>query len=106
MARPLPSPAIAAGDAFSALKRCVMDVMKRGGRNVSRSRSPAGDCGCRHLADNVVAFIGDVDIELALAMAGRDPEFKAWMLDRLDRLLTDPDDRALFGLPHQATPQA
>ena len=42
--------------------------------------------------------------ELALAEAERDPQFKAQMLDALDRILTDPDDRALFGLPHNPPP--
>lgn len=42
--------------------------------------------------------------ELALAQAERDPQFKARLLDMLDRILTDPDDRALFGLPRNPPP--
>jgi hypothetical protein len=36
--------------------------------------------------------------------AERDPKFKAQMLDALDRILTDPDDRVLFSLPCNPPP--
>lgn len=39
--------------------------------------------------------------ELVLAQAERDPPFKARLLDLLDRHVTEPDDRALFGLPRK-----
>ena len=42
--------------------------------------------------------------ECALETAKRDPKFKAELLDILDRQLTDPDDRALFGLPPKPHP--
>jgi CRP-like cAMP-binding protein len=42
--------------------------------------------------------------EIVLARAERDPEFRAQLLDALDRQLTDPDDRALFGLSRNPPP--
>jgi hypothetical protein len=42
--------------------------------------------------------------ELVLERMASDPQFKARMLDVLDRHLSDPDDRALFGLPRKRPP--
>jgi hypothetical protein len=42
--------------------------------------------------------------EVALTRAQSDPQFKTRLLDALDRILTDPDDRALFGLPRNPPP--
>jgi hypothetical protein len=43
-------------------------------------------------------------LQRALARAEWDPQFKARLLDALDRQLTDPDDRALFGLSRRPPP--
>ena len=48
----------------------------------------------------ITALIG----ECMLDQAKRDPAFKAELLDRLDRMLTDPDDRARFGLARTPPP--
>ena len=42
--------------------------------------------------------------EIVLARAERDPEFRAQLLAVLDRQLSDPDDRALFGLSRNPPP--
>lgn len=42
--------------------------------------------------------------ECVLETAKRDPKVKAELMGVLDRQLTDPDDRALFGLPPKPRP--
>ena len=42
--------------------------------------------------------------ECMLETAKRDPKVKAELMGVLDRQLTDPDDRALFGLPPKPRP--